>query len=126
MEKLFEKATKDKLRFKIASGMASVEDLWDLGLQDLDKLAKALNKELKEAEEESFIKTKSASNKLTETKFELVKYIISVRMEEAEERKVRAAKAAKKAVIMDLIAKKEIQSLEGKSVEELLKEVETL
>ena len=41
---IFEAATRYKYRFPF-KGMISVEDLWDLKLQDLDSVFKLLNKE---------------------------------------------------------------------------------
>ena len=49
--KLFETATRNKMRFPFR-GMISVEDLWDLKLQDLDSVFKLLNKEKKQSDEE--------------------------------------------------------------------------
>ena len=58
---MFEKATRRKLRFTSAAGLLSTEDLWDLpltsatGKANLDDIAKALNRRLKDAEEVSFV-----------------------------------------------------------------------
>ena len=43
---MYRKASKMKLRFITERGNLSVEDLWGLSLQDLDKVAIALDKEL--------------------------------------------------------------------------------
>lgn len=126
MEKLFEQACREKMRFSSSKGQLSIEDLWDLKLEDLDRLAKVLNKGLKESEEESFIKTRTKANKSMEMAFEIVKHIIKVKLDEAEEKKVRAERTAKRAQIAELIEKKQMQSLEGKSIEELMKELEAL
>jgi hypothetical protein len=126
MENLFERASKYKLRFKMTNGQLSVEDLWDLSLEYLDKLAKALNKQKKESEEESFIKKPSKASTLLNLQFDIVKHVIEVKLVEEEEAKTRAQKAAKKAQLLELIGRKELQSLESKSIEELTKELETL
>lgn len=129
MENLFERASKYKLRFKTdgrPNGQISVEDLWDLSLEALDKLAKALNKQKKESEEESFIKKPSKASTLLNLQFDIVKHVIEVKLVEEEEAKTRAQKAAKKAQLLDLIGRKELQSLENKSIEELTKELEAL
>ena len=68
----FEKATRLRLRFETSRGNLNVEDLWRLPLAELDKLAIALNKQLKESSEESFIKAKSKDNKLLELPFAIV------------------------------------------------------
>jgi hypothetical protein len=123
---LFEKASKAKLRFKVKNGFCATEDLWDLKLEDLDDLAKSLSKEVKESSEESFIKVRSDQNKTLELKFELVKYIITTKLKEKEDKETRVLKAQKKAQIQELIEKKELSSMEGKTLEELKKELELL
>ncbi len=126
MDNLFELATRKQFRYKLSNGTVSTEDLWELNLESLDKLAKSLNKEIKESAEESFIKTRTITSKVLEAKFEVVKHIISVKMKEAEDKEEKAAKSARKAKLLELIEKKEFQSLESKSIEELTKEVEAL
>ena len=44
---MFEKAARLKLRFTSPSGVVSVEDLWDLSLTRLNKVAQHVNNELK-------------------------------------------------------------------------------
>lgn len=123
---MFLKASRIKLRFSTTRGVLSVEDLWDLKLEELDALAKSLNKAVKASAEESFIKKTSAADKVTELSFEIVKEVIRVKLEEQEARKLAADKRAKRAQIMELIEKKETEALGGKSLEELKKELEVL
>lgn len=123
---MFEQAVRQKLRFKLSNGFATTEDLWDLSLQSLDTLAKSLNKQVKESEEESFISTKTKENKELELKFEVVKHIIKVKLDEAAEKKTRLEKAQRKAKIKEILEEKENESLKGKSTEELLKELDNL
>ncbi len=126
MDNLFELASRKQFRYKLTNGTINTEDLWELSLESLDKLAKGLNKEIKESSEESFIKTRTNTNKVLEAKFELVKYVISVKLKEAEDKELKAEKEAKKAKLLELIGRKEIQALESKSVEELMAELQTL
>lgn len=123
---LFEKASRAKLRFKVKNGLLATEDLWDLNLESLDEVAKSLSKEVKESSEESFIKTKSEQNKTLELKFEIVKHIITVKLKEKSDKEARILKAQKKAQIQELIEKKELSSMEGKTLEELKKDLEAL
>lgn len=123
---IFEKATRIRLRFETSRGNLNVEDLWKLPLTELDKLAIALNKQLKEASEESFIKTKTNNTVLLELRFEIVKHIIDTLLAENEEKKKAADKKAKRDQLLELIAKKENQELEGKSLEELKSELSKL
>jgi hypothetical protein len=123
---MFEKASRMKLRYQTNRGVISVEDLWDLSLESLDAIAISLNKKLKESQTESFIKTKTKDTTELELKFNIVKHIIDVKLSEAEARKNAAEKRAKKQKLMDLIAKKQDAELEGKSVDELMKELAAL
>ena len=122
----FEKATRLRLRFETSRGNLNVEDLWRLPLAELDKLAIALNKQLKESSEESFIKAKSKDNKLLGLRFDIVKHIIETLLSEDEEKKKAADKRAKREQLLELIAKKKNQELEGKSLEELEAELTKL
>lgn len=107
-------------------GVLSVEDLWDLSLEQLDPIAINLNKRLKESQTESFIKTRTKDTTELELKFNIVKHIIDVKLQEQEERIVAAEKKAKRQKILDLMAKKQDAELESKSYEELAKELEAL
>jgi hypothetical protein len=69
---LFEKASKMKLRFSTTKGVLSTEDLWDLSLESLDRIAKNLYKQIKESEEISFISEKSSEDTLASIKLEIV------------------------------------------------------
>lgn len=123
---MFEKASRVKLRYSTNRGVLSVEDLWDLSLEQLDPIAINLNKRLKESQTESFIKTRTKDTTELELKFNIVKHIIDVKLQEQEERTVAAEKKAKRQKILDLMAKKQDAELESKSYEELAKELEAL
>ena len=119
---MFEKASRVKLRYSTNRGVLSVEDLWDLSLEQLDPIAKRL----KESQTESFIKIRTKDTTELELKFNIVKHIIDVKLQEQEERIVAAEKKAKRQKILDLMAKKQDAELESKSYEELAKELEAL
>jgi len=121
---IFEFATRAKVRFRHSSGLVSVEDLWDLTLPQLDSIAKALRKTLQD-NGESFI-SEVKTDKTIEIAFEVVKYIIGVKLAEKEAAKRRKDAAEKRAQILDIIADKQNEALKGKSVEELMKELENL
>ena len=115
---LFEMATRKKFRFPF-KGMISVEDLWDLSVQNLDTVFKALNAEVKQAKEESLLTTKSTEEAILDAKIEIVKHIVNVKLEEAEQRTKAAEKREQKRRLQELIATKQDEALQGKSVEEL-------
>jgi hypothetical protein len=126
MEELFIKASRAKLRFKAPFGNVTVEDLWDLTLENLNSLAKALNKALKDMAEEDYIKVKPAANKEMEMGFEIVKYVINTKLEEATARKLASDKKLLKQKIMGLMEDKKDQALSAKSLEELQAELDKL
>ena len=123
---LFEIASREGYRFDSVKGALTVEDLWALPLTtrangaSLDSVAKQINSQLKTSVEESFVTQKTNADTTLTNKLELVKYIISVRMEEANVAKVRADKAQEKAKILEILARKQEQSLENSSEEDLL------
>ncbi len=122
---MFEKATRKKLRFATPSGTLSVEDLWDLPLTQLDKVAVSLNKQIKEAGEESFISQKKVPANV-QLSFDIVKHVIAVKMKEADDKKVAAERKAKRDRLLEIIEKKQSEAELGKSVEELRKELAEL
>lgn len=122
----FEKAARLKLRFNSSRGLLSVEDLWDLQLQELNSLAKALKKTLKEAEEEDFLEDVSAEDVITKIKFDLVLYILNTKKEENKARLMAKENKAKREKILELIASKQDEEQKGKSIEELQAELAKL
>lgn len=120
---MFEKATRLKLRFNTPLGILSTEDLWDLPLEQvpgsLDNLAKNLNKTIKEEDEESFVTKKTVTDTILHLKFEIVKHVINVKLEERDERKKALETKAKREKIMALIEEKQDDELKGKDLEEL-------
>lgn len=128
MDELFEKASRIKLRFDTPRGYISVEDLWDFPLTSydgasLDTVARALRKQLKDTDDDtSFVNsttTVSAADKKLQLAFDIAKRIIEVKLAEREAAQVRSDNSAKKQRILEIIARKEDNELEGKPLEEL-------
>lgn len=115
---IFEAATKGKYRFPF-KGMISVEDLWDLKLQDLDSVFKALNKQKKQNDEESLLQVKTAEDQELDNKIQIVKYIVKFKQEEIEERLQAKDKKEYNQKLLELIERKQNEELAGKSIEEL-------
>lgn len=115
---MFEIATRKKYRFPY-KGQISVEDLWDLSVQNLDGIYKALKKEAKQAEEDSLLSSKSEKDTDLENKIKIVTYIVSVKQAEVEKKKAEKDRALQKQKIMEIISSKMDEELHGKSVDEL-------
>ena len=124
---IFERACRAKLRFNVAQGVLSTEDLWDLSLSKLDKIAISLNKTIKESETESFVNV-IPNNELTADKlrFDLVLHVIEAKKSQAEATKKAVETRKRRDMLLDLKAKKETEALEGLSAEEIEKELAAL
>lgn len=115
---MFESAARGKYRFPF-KGQVTVEDLWDLSPKDLDSIFKTLNAQSKKANEESLLASKSATDVVLDTKIEIVRYIVGVKLAEAEREKVAKENREKKQRLAELIADKQDAELREKSVAEL-------
>ena len=118
----FEIASRLKLRFETAVGMISVEDLWSLPLTSnskvsLDSLAVSLNKELK-GSEESFV-TSTKKDEVLKLKFDIVKHVIDVRIEESRKKTEEVQRKAKMENIDNLITQKQNEKMASLTLEEL-------
>ena len=118
------------MRFPSPQGLLHVEDVWDLPLlprnsrsqkANLDDMAKAMHKELRDSDTESFVLKKSDPDEELQLRFDIVKHIIDVRLKEKEIRENEARMKEKKAQILGILADKEIEDLKGKSADDLKK-----
>lgn len=126
MSTIFERASKQQLRFQSTKGNLTTEDLWELSLQSLDSLARGVNKALKEANEESFISTKTKSNTELELKLDILKHIIADKIADQEAKKAKAERAQELDMLQSLLAKNKNKELKSLSSEEILKRIADL
>jgi len=127
---LFEKTSKNKLRFETVRGTVSTEDLWDIPLKakdnfDLDTIAISIEKKIKESEELTFVGATSSSS-VNEFKLDILKHIIKIKIEENELKKEKFEKKKKEKKLLEILSRKKDQALENKSVEELEAELNNL
>lgn len=125
---MFEKSIRGKYRFKVPGigGVLMVEDLYDLPLQstkgaNLDDLAKALNKQVKESGEESFVDEKSTANTQLGIMLDIVIHIIKVKQAENLASRTAIENKQLKSRIIAKIAEKKDKVLDEKSLDELEK-----
>lgn len=124
MEKLFEQASRAKLRFVSSKGPLMVEQLWEIPLTSktgfsLDEVAKTVKRELDAASEESFVQTTSPAKAEAELKLEVVKYVISVRLAEADAATKKVQKQQLRQQLTQALAEKKSDAIKGMSVEEI-------
>ena len=130
---MFEKTVRLKLRFGSPQGNLTAEDLWDLPLTstratvaNLNSIAKDISRKLKAEGEEDFVDPKTSANEILQLQLDIVKHVIQVKQGENEFARVAAARKEQKARITELIARKQDQQLEGKTLEELQEMVAAL
>lgn len=129
---MFERATREKFRFPSSKGELTTEQLWELPLTarnkvDLESVAQAVNQELKAASEESFVAVnRNPAKVVLEQKLELIKHIIAVRLEEQEKAKKSAQNKAERDRLLQILAKKQDEELEGMSKEDIEKRIQEL
>lgn len=119
-EEMFIKASREKMRFPY-KGLATVEDLWDLSVTELDKIYKSLNAKAKQAQEESLLEVKTSEDEALTAQIEIIKYIVSVKLEEKKAAEMAKERKEQKQKIMSILASKQDEALQGKSIEELEK-----
>lgn len=115
---LFINATRNNYQFPFR-GMINVIDLWDLSLTNLDSVFKALNAEVKKSEEESLLNTKSKEDEEISNKIEIVKYIVSVKLDEKKKREDAKKNAEMRQRLLEIKAKRQDAALENMSDEDL-------
>lgn len=116
---IFEYAAVNRLRFQY-KGSITTEDLYSLSVKALDEIYQGLAAELaaKQGAKSLMAKQDRDTERLT-IKMKIVEYIYGQKIAQAEAAKRAAAQKQQDQVILELIARKEQQALEGKSVEEL-------
>lgn len=115
---LFINATRNNYQFPFR-GMINVIDLWDLSLTNLDSVFKTLNAEAKKFEEESLLNTKSKEDEEISNKIEIVKYIVSVKLDEKKKREDAKKNAEMRQRLLEIKAKRQDAALENMSDEDL-------
>ena len=125
---LFERAARLRLRWSTNQGQLSSEELWQLSLDSLNTIAKAVNKQLRDEGEESFLSTPASRKSAThnDLRLDILKHVIAAKEQQEEDSKLRSERMTKISQLKELIARKAVEELEGKSVKELSKEIDKL
>jgi hypothetical protein len=116
--KMFEVAVRNKFRFPF-KGVISVEDLWDLSVQQLDGIFKTLKSQEKKAQEESLLDTRTPEDEALKTKIDIIGYIVGVKLDEAKQAERAKENHDQKQKILGILAEKQDADLRNKTPEEL-------
>lgn len=118
MADLFKVATKKKYRFNF-KGQLTVEDLWELSVEDLDKIYKILKSQQRNSQEESLLQTASKEDRELSNKIDIIKTIFTDKLIAREKALKAAEKKAQNQRILEIMADKQDAALKEKSLEEL-------
>ncbi len=121
---IFDKATRLKLRFNF-KGVLSIEDLWDLKLNELDMIYKNLNQQKRLQEEESLL-INNLTNDILNLQIEIIKYVVEQKQVQQLAKQTETEKQQQKQKILEILARKQDDDLQNKSTEDLLKMLENL
>ncbi len=128
---IFKKASKKKLRFNTNRGVLSVEQLWDLSKDEIRQLVIKAREAAKKSSGEvadtelSFLDTPKAKATDDELRFEILKDIYLTKKSAEEKAQKRAEIKENNKKILDLIARKQDEALEKKSISQLEKMLES-
>jgi hypothetical protein len=124
---MFEKAAQLKLRFESPKGLLTVEQLYDLSLDALDSMARAVNTQLKAQVEGSFIPNKkNTTDNVLELKLALLKHIIVYKADKETAKKKAVEKRAQLEMLKDIQARKATEALTAASLEEISQMIKQL
>lgn len=115
---MFEQAARLKIRFQF-KGLLSVEDLWDLSVQDLDAIFKRLNAEAKISQEASLLEQRTADDEILDLTISIVKHIVATKLTEQESREQAVAQIARKQKLLAILEQKQDEELYGMSQDEI-------
>lgn len=128
---MYKIASRKKLRIQTNRGMLSVEQLWDLSKEYIGELAKAIRKRINDQKgvtgdsELDFLKPSAQTEEtIDELTFRILKDIYQTLQADEDSARRLAAKRQRNRKLLEVIARKQDQELEGKSIEELEKMLE--
>ncbi|AEI71072.1 hypothetical protein [EBPR siphovirus 2] len=131
---IFERASRNGLRFQSPVGLLTTEQLWSLPLTaktstvaSLNGIGIAIKRKLAEVSDESLVEARPNPQKAElELALEIVKHVIAAKQAQAAAADERAAKAQRRGKILEALAAQEDKELTSKSKDDLLKELQAL
>ena len=122
---IFKYAAKNALRFPY-KGQASVEDLFNLSMDELNVIYKTLKKQQKTDAGESLIDNKTPLDTELDIKIEIVTEIFNDKKAAADKAKKASAKKAQTQKILAIMSQKKDEALNAMSIDELQAQLDEL
>lgn len=116
---LFALSTRRKHRFSTPQGLISTEDLWDLGMPALDKIARGLHAMANTEPQFSLLGTVDPAVAEARLKLEVVTEVFNTLKAEAEQRRLNEAAQQEIQRLEELVHRKREADLADLSVEQL-------
>lgn len=121
----FKKATRLQLRYSTEVGIVTTEQLWQLSLKQLGNAIKAVNKLLKDSQEEDdeldFLSETTKKDDINQLRFAILKEVFITKKSELDAQKDAAETKEHNQKILALIKNKQEQKLNDLSEEDLRK-----
>lgn len=115
----FKKACQQKLRFSTTKGLLSTEQLFDLSLSELDKLAVLLEDSYEESKGKSFLTKRTVKDAAIKLQFDVVLDVLQTKVVEQEAETERRETKEHNQKILALMVEKKDEELKGKSFKQL-------
>lgn len=128
---IFEAASRRGLRFASGRGEATVDQLWTMNLESLDALYQGYKKEQSASTESASLLPSATARKSKNSvdldlRIEILKHIVTVRLEEAEVTKAATERRQRIQQLKVILANKAEEALQGTSSEDLTKMIQEL
>ena len=119
---MYKLASQMKLRFQSTKGELTTEQLWDVSIEDLDKILVSLDSEVKgQTDKVSFLIKATKKSEITKLKFDIAFDVFNSRIEEANKLSTARIEKERKDKILAVINRKKEGLLEEMSIEDLEK-----
>jgi hypothetical protein len=116
---IYKKACQQRLRFSTTRGTLTAEQLFDLSLAELDKLAVELESSYEESKGKSFLKKRTTKDVTIKLQFDIVLDVLQTKVGEAEAAQELKETKEHNQKILTLISEKKDGELKGKSIKQL-------
>lgn len=124
---IFEYAAEKKLRFNF-KGSITVEDLYDLSVEELDSIYKKIKADIrKQNDNEDSLLTNTIKKDISlSVKAEIIEHIVNGKLVKKAANEKAAQNRERKQMLLAILAQKEQEGLRNKTPEELAKMIEEL
>ena len=123
---IFAQASQQKLRFGTGKGQLSVEDLWDLSVQELNTAAIALDAQIATTGQQGYLRVKSTADTAITLRRDILVYIINEKLNQQDAAVANRSLTQQQKELAELIHAKKQQARANKSLEELEAEYNAL